>query len=64
MRALMDWQQGSFQRLAEDMQEWVELCSNCAGRVTEADLEASKEGVEAVAKSAKSAAKTKHSTPV
>lgn len=64
MQAMVDWQQGSFRRLAEDMQEWVELCSSCAGRMTDAEVEAGKEGAEEVAKRAKSAANTKHSTPV
>ena len=26
MRTMMDWQKHSFQRLADDMQQWVELC--------------------------------------
>jgi hypothetical protein len=64
VRAMVDWQQGSFQRMADDMQEWVELCSRCAGRMTQAEAEAGKEGTERVTKRAKSAAKTKHSTAV
>lgn len=64
MRTMMDWQQHSFQRLADDMQQWVELCSRCAGRMTSAEVEAGKEGVEEVAKRAKSTTKTKHATPV
>jgi len=64
MRAMVDWQQGSFQRLVDDMQEWVDLCSRCAGRMTQAESEAGKEGAEKAAKRAKSAAKTQDSTPV
>lgn len=64
MRTMIDWQQHSFQRIADDMQQWVELCSRCAGRMTSAEMEAGKEGVEEVAKRAKSTAKTRHATPV
>lgn len=64
MRSLVDWQQHSFQRIGDDMQQWVELCSRCAGRVASAEAEAGKESVEEVAKRAKSNAKTKHATPV
>lgn len=64
VRAMIEWQQGSFQRLAEDMQEWVELCSQCAGHMSQAEVESGKEGVEKVAKGAKSATRTKSSTPV
>ncbi|KPQ16164.1 MAG: hypothetical protein HLUCCO18_09430 [Rhodobacteraceae bacterium HLUCCO18] len=60
MRAMAEWQQGSLRRMAQDMQEWVELCSRCAARVTDAEVEAGKKGAEKLAKSAKS----KHATPV
>jgi len=64
MRAMVDWQQASFQRLSDDVQEWIEMCSRCAGRLSEAEVEAGKEGAEEAAKRTKSAAKTKHATPV
>ncbi len=64
MRAVVDWQQGSVQRMADDMQDWVDLCSRCAGQVTQAESDAGKQGAEKVAKRAKSAAKTQDSTPV
>ncbi len=64
MRAMIDWQQGSFRRMAEDLQEWVEMCSRCAGRMADAEVAAGKEGAEEVSKRAKSAAKSNHSTPV
>ena len=63
-RAMVDWQQGSLRRLNEDLQQWVELCSRCAGHVTEAEVEAGKEGVEEVTKRAKTAVGAKHATPV
>lgn len=64
LRGMMDWQQHSFERLAGDMQEWIELCSRCAGRMTAAEVDVAKEGTEEIAKRAKSGAKAKHSTPV
>lgn len=64
MRAVADWQQGSFKRMADDMQQWVALCATCAGRMAEAEVEAGKEGAEEVVKRTKSAADTKHATPV
>jgi hypothetical protein len=64
MRAMVDWQQSSFQRLTDDVQDWVELCSRCAGRMTRAEVEAGKDGADEVAKRTKAVAKTNHSTPV
>lgn len=64
MQSMMDWQQHSVQRLGEDMLEWAELCSRCAGRMTSAELEASMEGTEEATKRAKSATKSKQATPV
>lgn len=68
MQAMAEWQQGSFQRLTDDMQDWFELCSHCAGPIAEAEVEASEEGVKEATKRAKSATNTntntKHSTPV
>lgn len=64
MQAMIDWQQGSFRRMADDVQGWVELCSRCAGCMTRAEVEAGKEGAEEIAKRAKTAAHTNHATPV
>lgn len=64
VKAMLDWQQGSIKRMAEDMQQWVELCTTCAGRIAQAEVEAGKEGAEEIAKRAKSVAKTEHATPV
>ena len=64
MSAIIDWQQHSFQRLTEDMQQWVDLCTRCAGCMTSAEVEAGKQGAKKLAKRAKSNAKTKHATPV
>lgn len=64
LQAMTEWQQHSLQRLVEDAQEWVELCTRCASRVTDAEMEAGKEGLEEVEKRTKSATRSKHSTPV
>ena len=64
LQAMADWQQGSLKRLTEDMQQWVELCTTCAGRIAEAEVEAGKEGADELARRSKSVAKTKHATPV
>lgn len=64
MQAMLEWQQQSFRRMAEDMQQWVELCSHCAARMTQAEIEAGKDGADQAAKRAKSTANTTKATPV
>lgn len=64
MDGIMEWQRHSFERMAEDMQQWVDFCARCAGHMTATELEAEKDGVEEAAKRTKSATKTNHSTPV
>jgi hypothetical protein len=64
MQAMVEWQQHSFQRMAQDMQQWVDLCTRCAARVSDAEMEAGKESLEEVEKRTKSTAKQKHATPV
>lgn len=53
MQAMAEWQHGSFKRLAEDVQQWVELCATCAGRMNDAKVDAVKQGAEGVARRAK-----------
>jgi len=64
MQAMADWQRHSLERVVEDMQQWVDLCSRCTGRLAEADVVAGKEAIEEVEKRTKPAAKSKHATPV
>ena len=64
LRAMAAWQQGSVQRLADDMQEWVDLWSRCAGRITKAEVDASAQGAKEVAKRAHSPTTARHATPV
>lgn len=63
-RALTEWQRDSAERLAEDMQGWIEFCTRCAGHMSEAQIEAGKEGLETVEKRAGAATKLRHATPV
>lgn len=63
-QTLVEWQQHSFQRMAEDMQQWVDLCSRCATRLTDAEMAAGKKGLEEAGKRAGSAAKSQRATPV
>jgi hypothetical protein len=64
LKAMTEWQQHSIQRLAADTQEWIELCTRCASHMTNAEMEAGKEGLEEVEKRAKATTPSKHSTPV
>lgn len=64
MQSILNWQQQSFQRLAEDIQQLADLYSNCASQFASAEAEASKEGITEVGKRAKSAAQARHATPV
>ncbi|WP_343079689.1 hypothetical protein [Ostreiculturibacter nitratireducens] len=64
MTALAEWQTHSLERLAEDVQEWVTMCSRCAGYLTASELEAGKEAVEETARKAGLSGKAKHATPV
>jgi len=64
MQLALDWQQHSFQRLAEDMQEWMAMCARCTGHIADAEIEAGKEGTDHLVKQVASASGTKHATPV
>ena len=43
MKAMGDWQAESAQRLMADWQEWIELCSRCAGHLAAGGAEARQE---------------------
>lgn len=69
MRALTDWQRGSFERMITDMQEWTALCMRGAGEATTAQLDAvetAADQAEAGKANGKAAAKPRsgHATPV
>lgn len=44
--SLVRWQQQSMQRMVEDVQQWAQLCSKCAGMLAGAQMDAGKEAVE------------------
>lgn len=64
MKLAFDWQQHSFQRLAEDMQQWMALCARCTGHVADAEIEAGKEGADHLVSQVAAASGAKHATPV
>lgn len=64
MQAMAEWQRHSMERLTQDMQDWVEMCSRCAGRLASAEMQAAGEGIEEAGSRAKSASKSKNATPV
>ena len=63
MKAMTDWQTRTMRHMAEDVQEWIELCSNCAGHMARGEMEANKESIEETAKRSAKATQ-QHSTPV
>lgn len=60
MTILAEWQTHSMERLAEDVQDYVEMVRNCAAAALNNEVEAVEEGVE----TAKRASKTPKSEPV
>jgi hypothetical protein len=64
MQTMVEWQQQSVRRMADDLQQWVDLCTRCAARVTDAGMAASKESLGEVEARATSTASPKHATPV
>ncbi|WP_297616269.1 hypothetical protein [uncultured Roseicyclus sp.] len=60
----LEWQRQSLQRMADDMQQWMTLCTRCAGHMTEAEIEAGKEGAEHLVKQVAATTPVKHATPV
>ncbi len=61
--AVGEWQAHSVERIAEDIQEWIDLCSRCAGHLAGGEAAANKEVLEEVSKQA-AGTKHEHSTPV
>ncbi|MEI4233683.1 phasin family protein [Roseovarius sp. D22-M7] len=69
MRAITEWQRGSFKRLNADLQEWVEICTHAAQLPQPQDTAATpKDTAQATTTKAKgqtaSKAKAEHATPV
>ena len=63
-KGMTDWQRHSMERIAEDFQEWIDLCTRCAGHFVSAEVEAEKEGLQETLKRTKAVVKSKHATPV
>ena len=64
LQALRDWQAHSAERIAEDMREWVELWSRCAGYVVKAEVDAGSEALEEVERQTKGDLGKRYATPV
>ncbi|MCV2868442.1 hypothetical protein OEW28_07350 [Defluviimonas sp. WL0002] len=45
LQVMIGWQQHSMQRMTEDMQQWLDLCSRCASRFAD-DTTASRKGAD------------------
>ena len=55
MKVMSDWQSHSMERIAEDVQEWMDLCTRCSAHITQAQMEAGEEGLQAARKKKDSA---------
>lgn len=64
LRALLDWQSRSMQRLQADAQQWVGFCSNCTRSLMNETMQAGQEPLDGADKHAKAGMSAKHSTPV
>ena len=63
LRAMNEWQSHSTARIAEDLQEWANMCSRCAGHLASGEANANKEVLEEASKEVAMAV-AKHATPV
>ncbi|MDW4551169.1 hypothetical protein R5H32_17540 [Defluviimonas sp. D31] len=63
LRMVSEWQAHSVERLAEDIQQWAELCSRCAGHLAIGEVAAGEEALERASKEI-AKAEAKHATPV
>lgn len=63
-RALADWHSRSLERMAEDLRDWFDMCSRCAGHLTRAEIEAGEDALNAAARQAPSARPAGDSVPV
>ncbi len=62
-KAMQDWQAHSAERVAEDIREWLDLCTRCAGHFVRGEVSANRETLETVSEVAKKAT-AKHATPL
>lgn len=59
MKTIADWQAHSVQRMAEDFQEWVALCSRCATHMASHEAQSIQDVIEKAAEAAGSSPKSK-----
>lgn len=63
MKAMNEWQAHSAERVAEDIQEWIDLCSRCAGHLASGEAVASRESIEKASEEI-ALVKKEHADPV
>lgn len=56
MQALAEWQRHSLERMAEDVQQWMDMCTRCAGHLASAEKKAAERTLEEASRQAASAA--------
>ena len=59
MKAISDWQTHSMQRVVEDFQEWVALCSRCATHVADHETRSVEADMEKAAETVSSSVRSK-----
>lgn len=72
MRAISEWQRGSFERMNADLQEWMTLCTHATQQAAAAQGEAAQTGADqgkatkakGKSQAGSSGAKSDHGTPV
>lgn len=64
MNTISEWQSQSASRVAEDVQEWLDLWSRCADYVARSEGQAGAEGIEKVVKATASKRRPKDDLPV
>ncbi len=62
-KALHDWQMQSAERITEDVQEWIDLCTRSAELFASAEVAVNRETMETVSETIKDAGH-RHATPV
>lgn len=63
LRAIAEWNRGSFGRIVEDVQEWMRFCTQCTSHLAEAETQAGPEEPETTGKRTSGAEKPEHATP-
>lgn len=63
LRAMADWNRGSWERMAEDVQQWIKCCTQCAGHFAGAEAPVGRTELDQVEKVVEATGKPRRSTP-